>query len=135
MHRGGSVAAFVAVAFTVTGCGSLPPNSSAAAQAATAFRIDVQRSDGAAACGLLAPETRHEVVQSVGRPCAVAILHDGVLGGHTTPVHVDAYGQAARVVYPDDVLFLADFPAGWRLTAAGCTPRVDRPYDCSVKGS
>jgi hypothetical protein len=135
MHRGGSLAALVAVAFSATCCGSLPPNSSAAAQAATAFRSDVQRSDGAGACRLLAPETRHEVVQSAGKPCAVAILHEGVSGGQASPRHVDAYGQAARVVYRDDVLFLAEFPTGWRLTAAGCTARGDRPYDCTVKGS
>jgi hypothetical protein len=135
MQRAASVAAFVAVALSATSCGSLSPNPSAAAQAATAFRSDVQRSDGAAACGLLAPETRHEVVQSAGKPCAIAILHEGVSGGRASPVHVDAYGQAARVVYADDVVFLADFPAGWRLTAAGCTARVDRPYDCSLKGS
>lgn len=132
MHRGGGVASLVAVAFTVTGCGSLAPNSSAAADAAVAFRNAVQQSDGAAACRLLSPETLHEVAQSAGKRCQAAIVEEPV-GGRGGPVHVDVYGQGARVVFADDVLFLADFPSGWRLTAAGCTPRGDKPYDCLVK--
>lgn len=134
MQRGGSLATLAAVAFAATSCGSLTQDSGAAANAATAFRTAVQRSDGAAACRLLSPETLHAVVQSEGKPCAKAIVVEGV-GGDGGPVHVDVYGQNARVVFSDDVLFLADFPQGWRLTAAGCTPRADRPYDCLVKGS
>ena len=33
-----------------------------------------------------------------------------------------------------DTLFLARFDQGWRVTAAGCTPHGDLPYDCTVKG-
>lgn len=132
MHRGAGLATLL-VAFTVASCGSLAPDSTAVVSAATAFRSAVQRSDGAAACRLLAPETLHGVAQSAGKPCPAAILGQGV-GGQGSPVHVDVYGQNARVVFTDDVLFLADFPQGWRLTAAACTPRVDKPYDCQVKG-
>jgi hypothetical protein len=31
-------------------------------------------------------------------------------------------------------VFLAAFPGGWRVVAAGCTPRGDRPYDCTLQG-
>lgn len=134
MHRIGGLVSALAIAFAVSGCGALAPDESAAAATATAFRAALHRSDGAAACSLLSPETVHAVAQSAGKPCPQAILEEH-LGGTGSPVRVDAYGQNARVVFGDDVVFLADFPQGWRLTAAGCTPRGDRPYDCLVKGS
>jgi hypothetical protein len=134
MHPRGGVAALVVASFALTGCGSLAPDSSAAAAAAIAFRSAVRRSDGVAACRLLSPDVVSAVAQSAAKPCSTAIVGSGV-GGRSRPLHVDAYGQNARAVFADDVIFLADFPAGWRVTAAGCTPRVDRPYDCSVEGN
>jgi hypothetical protein len=32
------------------------------------------------------------------------------------------------------VLSLAGFPGGWRVVAAGCRPRGQRPYDCVIDG-
>jgi hypothetical protein len=31
-------------------------------------------------------------------------------------------------------VFLAMFPGGWRVVAAGCQSRGERPYDCVVDG-
>ena len=33
-----------------------------------------------------------------------------------------------------DVVFLSMFGNRWLITAAGCQPRGDRPYDCTLKG-
>jgi hypothetical protein len=33
-----------------------------------------------------------------------------------------------------DVVFLTVSGADWLVTAAGCTPRPERPYDCQVSG-
>ena len=33
-----------------------------------------------------------------------------------------------------DTVFLAHFPTGWKITAAGCRPRPQRPYQCEIKG-
>jgi hypothetical protein len=33
-----------------------------------------------------------------------------------------------------DVVFLARYDDGWRVTAAGCVPRPGRPFDCTIKG-
>ena len=34
-----------------------------------------------------------------------------------------------------DVVFLDDGPAGWKITAAGCTPgSPGEPYDCELGG-
>jgi hypothetical protein len=133
MQRLLGLAVVSAAVVAVAGCGSLPPQSSAAARVAEQFRAAMQRSDGSAACRLLAPDTASAVVQSTGKPCPEGIVTVEV-GGTGRPTEVDAYGQNAWVVFPDDTVFLANFPAGWRLTAAGCTPRGDRPYNCLVKG-
>ena len=47
---------------------------------------------------------------------------------------VDVHGRQARVTLTADTLFLALFSTGWKVTAAGCTPRPDQPYDCTVEG-
>ena len=53
---------------------------------------------------------------------------DGVV---VEDVHVA--GRQAQVVTADDTLFLAVSGDAWVVTAAGCTPREDRPYDCEVE--
>jgi hypothetical protein len=41
----------------------------------------------------------------------------------------------AQVRLDDDTVFLAAFPGGWRVVAAGCRPRGEaEPYDCAVEG-
>jgi hypothetical protein len=47
---------------------------------------------------------------------------------------VQTYGKDAIVHLDQDTVFLARFEDGWRVTAAGCTPDGERPYDCAVKG-
>ena len=37
------------------------------------------------------------------------------------------YGQWAQVRLSGDTVFLAVFPGGWRVVAAGCTPRGSVP--------
>ncbi|MGA4845294.1 hypothetical protein ACOBQB_03065 [Streptomyces sp. G5(2025)] len=38
------------------------------------------------------------------------------------------YERQAHVVTDRDTLFLPSFPGGWKVTAAGCTPRPEKPY-------
>ena len=47
------------------------------------------------------------------------------------PYDADEYTQARSTT---DTLFLHDFPDGWRVTGAGCHPRNDQVYDCTVGG-
>lgn len=101
---------------------------------ATRLPAAVAGRDGSAACAVLAPDTAAEVARSGGKPCAAAILDAGLpRPGAVTGSGV--YGQWAQVRLTDDTVFLAIFPGGWRIVAAGCRPRAQRPYDCAVKGS
>ncbi|MFI9150984.1 hypothetical protein [Streptomyces sp. NPDC053367] len=125
--------ALVAVAAGLAGCATLGERETAASRAAQRFAESVRREDGPRACAALAPETRQELEQSAESPCPEALLQEDLsYRGRVRSVQV--YGQQAQVVLDGDTLFLSRFPTGWRVTAAGCEPRPQRPYQCQVKG-
>lgn len=117
----------------LSGCGSVRERTDAASTVAVQLLTAVQAEDGAAACAALAPETLSELEESADKPCATAILEED-LPAPAPVTSADVYGQWAQVVLSDDTVFLAMFPGGWRVVAAGCTPRTDRPYDCTLQG-
>ncbi|MFJ6448528.1 hypothetical protein ACIQNV_18245 [Streptomyces hydrogenans] len=120
-----------AVVLAAAGCGGPGPRQDAAAAAGTAFEA---AGDHVRACGLLAPETRLQLEQGEQETCPAALASQelptaaGVDG-------VEAYGRQAMVRTGGDTLFLSLFTAGWKVVAAGCTPRPDQPYDCLIKGA
>ncbi|MDI6101012.1 hypothetical protein QLQ12_20575 [Actinoplanes sp. NEAU-A12] len=113
----------------LAGCASVGERSSAAEDAARLFLQAVADGDGPAACGALAPETEARI----DAPCAESIL-DEALPAPSATADARVYGQRALVKFDADTVFLAVFPDGWRVVAAGCTPRGERPYDCAVQG-
>ncbi|MEV6595612.1 hypothetical protein AB0M36_01985 [Actinoplanes sp. NPDC051346] len=116
----------------LAGCSPAGERGDAAADVAMRLLSSVQSEDGAAACATLAPDTLAEI-ESDGQPCASAILDEDLPSpGEVTGTEV--YGQWAQVRLSGDTMFLAAFPGGWRVVAAGCTARGERPYDCVVKG-
>jgi hypothetical protein len=87
------------------------------------------------ACQLLAPDTAKAVARQSGRSCA-----DALAGSHLPPGsavrHVEVAGESAQVRLDGQVIFLAHFPDGWRVTAAGCVredPDPAVPYECEVQ--
>jgi hypothetical protein len=123
----------VACAVCLSACSTLGEREAAASQAVVRFEESVRRSDGTRACAALAPQTRQELQQSAKRPCAEALFEEqlspaGAVRG------VQVYGRQARVNLAGDTLFLSVFPSGWKITAAGCVPRLGRPYQCQIKG-
>lgn len=83
-------------------------------------------------CDLLAPATRAALEQDAPA-CAEVIGDLPLTGGEVTAVEV--WGSDGQVRIGDDVVFLTETAEGWRVTAAACEPRGDRPYDCEVEGS
>jgi hypothetical protein len=117
----------------LTGCASVGERADAAATTAVRLLTAVQDDDGATACAVLAPDTRSELEQSAGTGCAEAIL-DEDLPAPGAVRKAEVFGQWAQVRLDGDTVFLAVFPDGWRVVAAGCTPRPERPYDCALQG-
>ena len=114
-------------------CSTLGPDTTAAADVAVAFHRAVQDGDGKAACGLLAPATIEDLESTSGQPCPDAVLAADLADARE--VQDDrAFGRAAQVLMDGDAVFLAVFDDRWLVTAAGCTARSDRPYDCTLKG-
>lgn len=132
-HRGLVAALAVLSLIATAGCSSAGDRAAAATAVATRLLTAVAGGDGAAACAVLAPDTVSELEQSAGKPCAQAIL-DADLPAAGSVTAADVYGQWAQVRLSDDTVFLAVFPGGWRVVAAGCQPRQNRPYDCVLKG-
>lgn len=133
MRRPAGIILMVGVLSWVTSCASLGPDTAAAAGAAAAFHQALATSDGAAACALLAPQTAAEVASTTGSECAAAVFAQDVPDAAAVESS-QAFGRSAQVVMDDDVLFLAIFDGKWRITAAGCQPRGEQPYDCQIKG-
>lgn len=134
IRRGCRGGVLLAVLAATTGCGAAAgEREEAASAAATGFTGALQRADGRRACALLAPRTLDELEKSEQTSCDRAVIQERLPAGDTVR-GVDVYGGQARVVLTDDTLFLAHFPTGWKVTAAGCTPRPQQPYDCAVQG-
>lgn len=125
------VGAVVSGSLLLVGCGA---SGSTAEDVASRFYAAVESGQSSTACDLLAPETRHKLEQSAGQPCAEALLSEDI----PTPgesVETQRFGNQAQIQFDHDTAFLAEFDDGWRLVAAGCTPREPLPYDCVIAGA
>ena len=125
------VAGLLASAVPLSGCGA---SGSAAQDVAVRFYEAVEAGQGAAACDLLAPESRRAIEQSTRKPCADALRSED-LSAPGRVVETERFGNQAQVRFDHDTAFVAEFDEGWRLVAAGCTPREPLPYDCTISGA
>jgi hypothetical protein len=97
------------------------------------FYHAVADQDGAAACDVLAPDTKSELEKTAQKPCDQAILEEDV-PSVASPRTVEAFGTMAKVDFGGETAFLARFQGGWKVMAAGCSKRPDHPYDCVIQG-
>jgi len=116
------------VTAVVAGC--TPTGESAAWATASQFETALAAQDHDAACRLLSDEARHRLEMASTRPCPAALAALSLPAGQARSI--ETWGGNSQVRLDGSVLFLAEFRAGWRVTAAGCTPRPDQPYDCVV---
>jgi hypothetical protein len=124
----------LAVSGCSAGAGSAPPGDDAAAGAvAASFARALADADGAAACDLLAATTRTTLEADSGAACAHALMALGLPTAGTVRSS-EAYGRAAQANFDADVEFLTLENGQWRITAAGCVERPERPYQCDLKG-
>lgn len=126
--RWGVACALVCVT-VLAGCAAEGARS-AAADAASRFLSAAADGDTAAACALLTPRTREDLVTSDG-PCAESLPADELTG---TVTDVDTWSEWAKVDTEAGSLFLTEFESGWLVSAAGCLPEQDAPYRCLVGG-
>ncbi|WP_406272659.1 hypothetical protein OH779_35500 [Actinacidiphila glaucinigra] len=123
----------VGLAAAVTSCGTLAEREEAAFAAATRFEQALTAQQTTELCAALAPATRDELEQSAKQPCRQGVTKSDIPAAGA--VHsVDVYGGQARVVLEHDTIFLAHFPTGWKISAAGCSSQPGQPYSCEIKG-
>jgi len=123
------------VAFAVGGLASCASAEAPDAQEAAQEFLTAASSDPAAACELLAPDTRKRLAEQADGDCASGLQEAG-LEGPSAPEAVTVAANSARVRMSGQVVFLARFNDGWRVTAAGCTRSSSDeavPYDCDVE--
>jgi hypothetical protein len=139
-RRRSSAALVLLATAGLAGCGA--DEDADVAGVVTRFYAAVATTDGEAACAALAPDSRSEVVGTDpdGRACPQALLAPEGPGSVLVSRAADAdvlevhrAGGQAQVVTETDTLFLAVDGTSWVVTAAGCDPRGERPYDCVVE--
>jgi len=113
-------------ATTVAACSGAGDDD--ARSAAQAF-VNSLSGPPAGVCAMLSPRAVDALGPSgCGPGTAVAALP-------REPVEsVSVWGEEAQAHTRGDTLFLHDFSTGWRITGAGCHPRNEQVYDCSVGG-
>jgi len=121
----------VTLALAVAGCAGTP-HENAVTAAARSFVAKVSSGDGAAACALLTDDARSSAPGATDQSCAQAISNVKEQGGAVGGVQV--WGDAAQVHIGEDVLFLRLTSGKWKVSAAGCKPQPEGPYDCQVGG-
>ena len=130
MHRWRTASLSMAAMVLASGCSSTHEDEveQVAEQLHAALRVD----DGAAACELLSEEAQ-KALQDSGDSCELAVLDAG-LSPDGRVEKVSVYDTSGQVRYDDDVVFLSEFPEGWKVIAAGCEKQAAAPYDCTVDG-
>jgi hypothetical protein len=117
-----------AAALALTGCAAAAEED----VAAVATTFEDTGGDPRERCDLLVRATRAVLESDEAAPCEDVIGELPLPGGDVASVEV--WGGDAQVRIGDDVVFLTETGAGWRVTAAACEPRGEMPYDCEVEG-
>jgi hypothetical protein len=121
-------AAALPLLLLLAGCGASPSQADVTSTAAD-FESAVAGQDLERACALLSDS----VLESLDGSCPTK-LQEADLPAGTGSARTEVWGQNGQVRWQGETLFLSRFPTGWKVTAAGCSPKPAQPYDCSVSG-
>jgi hypothetical protein len=117
------------------GCGTKNDERSVGA-IADRFYSALRAHAGDRACAQLSTNAVDTLESASGRSCAEAITTLKLPGSGTA--HSTVYLDSARAdiagAQPGEAAFLDRTALGWRISAAGCTPKGDGPYDCQLDG-
>jgi hypothetical protein len=132
--RAMSVTALV-VCLTGAGCGTKDDERSVGA-ITDRFYSALRANSGDRACAQLSTNASKALESASGSSCAEAITKlklPGVRSAHST-VYLDSARAEVAGAQPGEAAFLDRTALGWRISAAGCTPKGDGPYDCELEG-
>jgi hypothetical protein len=123
------------VCLTGAGCGTKDDERSVGT-VADRFYSALRAHAGDRACAQLSTNAVKTLESASGRSCAAAINKlklPGVRTAHST-VYLDSARAEVAGAEPGEAAFLDRTALGWRISAAGCTPKGDGPYDCELEG-
>ena len=129
-----ATAALVLLALLADGCGTAGDRRDA--RTVTQRFVDaVHAKAGARACAALDASAVQALEQQEKSPCPQAVTSLQVSGRRA--LHAVVYLDEARVDLTGgrsgEAVFLGRTSDGWRISAAGCTPKGDEPYDCDLE--
>lgn len=119
------------VGLLLGGCGA-PAGGDEVTRTAREWLAAAGARDAAQLCRLLTPAAAESA--ATGDESCEQAVGDLDLPGAGQVGRPELWGEQAQVRTGTDTLFLVRLSGGWRVNAAGCTPRGDRPYDCDVAG-
>jgi hypothetical protein len=108
------------------------PGTDGVTRAADDWLAAARAKDATTLCRLLTPAAAESAVTG-DQTCPQAV-GDLRLPGAGPVGQVEVWSDRAQVKAGADTLFLTKIGGDWRVSAAGCTARPDRPYDCEVSG-
>lgn len=130
----GVAAVLVLATLSAVGCGGAGEERDAAA-VAERFSAALDRDDGGVACELLSATAKSAIERQEKASCDAAILRLDLPRGATAEKSRVYLRSASVDLVGGGVTFLNEGPAGWRISAAGCTRgQPDRPYECELEG-
>lgn len=126
-------AALATIVLATAGCSGSNPEADGAAQVAVEFHRMVSSGDPSGGCDLLAPAVVEKLENGSAGTCGEKLSALN-LPPATRAAEAKAFGSSAQVFLDEDTVFLTRTGGHWKITAAGCTSRGERPYDCDVEG-
>ena len=108
------------------------PGTDGVTRAADDWLAAARAKDATTLCRLLTPAAAESAVTG-DQTCPQAV-GDLRLPGAGPVGQVEVWSDRAQVKAGADTLFLTKIDGDWRVSAAGCTARPGRPYDCEVSG-